>query len=781
MTQVGKPISHESAAGHVSGEARYTDDLLDRFPNPLHAWPVLSKHAHAKVLAIHTQAAAALPGVARVLTSIDVPGTNDVGAVRHDEPLFPDEVQHYEQPVAWVLGETLDAAREGAAAVMVDYEPLPAILTMDDAIAANSLLIDPMTIVSGDPDTALATAARKLTGELFIGGQEHFYLETQAAIAAFDEAGDVIVHSSTQHPSETQDVVARVLGIPRSRVTCQSLRMGGAFGGKEVQANPYAAVAAIGAWVTRRPVRVRLDRQLDMILTGKRHPFLARFQVAHTDDGRLLGMDLELFSDGGWSLDLSKPIMFRAMFHCDNCYRIPNLRVVGRVLRTHKTSQTAFRGFGGPQGMVVIEDILDRVARAVGLPAHEVRARNFYVPGDSTHFGQELRDADRIQRIWTTLRESARFDARLAEVEAFNRTSRHEKRGLAITPVRFGISFTTSFLNQAGALVLAYRDGSVQINHGGTEMGQGLHTKILQIAADTLGLPLEAVRLMPTRTDKIPNTSATAASSGSDLNGAAVELACTQLRERLAGVAAIELGVPADDLEFLDGRIRPFWQRDQSDAGLTFAQLTEKAYLQRVPLFATGYYRTPNIHYDEQTGRGKPFHYFTFGAAVSEVEVDGFTGAYTLRRVDILHDVGDSISPKVDIGQIEGGYMQGLGWLTCEEMVWSADGRFATRGASTYKLPTLGECPEEFHVELLAQAREPSVVKGSKAVGEPPLMLAISAREALKAAVAAFAEGEMVGAIDLAIDLALPSTPEAVYWAIESARSRSAAVSDAAE
>jgi xanthine dehydrogenase large subunit len=778
MTHVGKPIAHESAVGHVTGEARYTDDLLDRFVAPLHAWPVLSNHAHAKVLAIDTCAAATIPGVVRILTAADVPGENDVGAVVHDEPLFPDEVQFHGQPVAWVLGETLAAARDGAAAVAVEYLPLPAILTMQQALAAESFLTDAMTIASGDVEAALASAPRKLSGELHMGGQEHFYLETQATIAAFDEAGELIVHSSTQHPSETQDVVARVLGIPRNRVTCQSLRMGGAFGGKEVQANPYAAVAALGTWLTGRPVRVRLDRQLDMILTGKRHPFWARFAVAHDDEGRLLGMDLELFSDGGWSLDLSKAIMFRAMFHCDNCYRIPSLRVVGRVLRTHKVSQTAFRGFGGPQGMVVIEDILDRVARAVGLPAHEVRSRNFYQPGDATHFGQEVRDAERIERTWTRLREQAQLDARIAEVQAFNRRSYHEKRGLAITPVRFGISFTTAFLNQAGALVLAYRDGSVQINHGGTEMGQGLHTKILQIAADTLGLPLHAVRLMPTRTDKIPNTSATAASSGTDLNGAAVELACTQLREQLASVAAMKLGVPAADLVFSDGLVRPFWQREQPEAGIAFAELTEQAYLQRVPLFATGYYRTPHIHYDELTGRGKPFHYFTFGAAISEVEVDGFTGQYTLRRVDIVHDVGDSISPKVDLGQIEGGFIQGLGWLTTEELVWSDDGRLATRGASTYKLPTLGECPEQFNVEMLTRASEPSVVKGSKAVGEPPLMLAISVREALRSAVAAFAEGESSGA---PIELPLPSTPEAVYWAIESARERVATVRNAAE
>jgi xanthine dehydrogenase large subunit len=584
-THVGKPIAHESAVGHVSGEARYTDDLLDRFAAPLHAWPVLSVHAHANVLAIHTRVAAAIPGVVRVLTAADVPGQNEVGAVRPDEPLFPSEVLFHAQAVAWVLGETLEAAREGAAAVTVDYQPLPAILSMAEALAAESFLTEPLSIASGNIEAALADAPRRLSGELQIGGQEHFYLETQAAIAAFDESGELIVHSSTQHPTETQHIVARVLGVANHRVTCQSLRMGGAFGGKEVQANGYAAVAAVGTWVTGRPVRVRLDRQLDMILTGKRHPFWARFEVAHDADGRVLGMDLELFADGGWSLDLSRPIMFRAMFHCDNCYRIPNLRVVGRVLRTHKVSQTAFRGFGGPQGMVVIEDILDRVARAVGLPPHEVRARNFYQSGDVTHFGQEVRDADRIERIWTRLRERADFDARWAEVEAFNRRSPHEKRGLAITPVRFGISFTTAFFNQAGALVLVYRDGSVQVNHGGTEMGQGLHTKMLQIAADTLGLPLDAVRLIPTRTDKVPNTSATAASSGSDLNGAAVELACLQLRERLASVAAIKLGVPAADLEFQAGRVRPFWQREQLDAGISFAQLCEQAYLQRVPLF----------------------------------------------------------------------------------------------------------------------------------------------------------------------------------------------------
>jgi xanthine dehydrogenase large subunit len=764
MTEVGKPIAHESASGHVSGEARYTDDLLDRHPHLLHAWPVQAPHAHAKVLGIDTRAARAIAGVVRVLTAADVPGENNVGAVVHDEPMFPDEVMYHGQAVAWVLGETIEAAREGAAAVVVEYQPLPAILTIEAAIAADSYLCPIQRIESGDVDGALANAPLRLRGELFIGGQEHFYLETQAAIATWDEAGEVFVHSSTQHPSETQEVVARVLGLPRSAVTCQSLRMGGAFGGKEVQANPYAAVAAVGARATGRPVRVRLDRQLDMSMTGKRHPFLARFEVGHDQDGTLLALHIELYADGGWSMDLSKAILYRAMFHCDNCYRIPAMRVLGRIVQTHKTSQTAFRGFGGPQGMVAIEDILDRVARAVGRPADAVRRRNFYREGDVTHFGQVVSDADRIERIWTDLLGKAQFADRLAEIAQFNAGAAEQKRGLAITPVRFGISFTTSFLNQAGALVLVYKDGSIQVNHGGTEMGQGLHTKMLQIAADTFGVTVGQVRLMPTRTDKVPNTSATAASSGSDLNGAAVEQACAAIRERLAAVAAGMLGVPASELVFADGRVRP---RAGDSPGLVFAEVVNRAYLERVSLFSTGYYATPNIHYDEQTGRGKPFHYFTFGAAISEVEVDGFTGQYALRRVDILHDVGDSISPKIDLGQIEGGFVQGLGWLTTEQLVWTADGRLATRGPSTYKLPTLGECPEQFNVELLARATEPRVIKGSKAVGEPPFMLAISVREALRAAVAAFGETGRDP-----IELALPSTPEAVYWAIEAARER---------
>jgi xanthine dehydrogenase large subunit len=761
MTQiVGKALAHESARAHVTGAALYTDDLPGRLPGVLSAWPVCAPHAHARVTRLETEAAARMPGVHAVLGAGDVPGENDIGPARHDEPLFPSEVMFHSQPVAWVIAESEEQARLAAGEIIVEYEVLPSILTIEQAIAAESFLTDPLVIRRGEAEQALAAAPERLSGELFIGGQEHFYLETQCALALIDEAEQVLVHSSTQHPSETQEIVARVLGKKKHEVTVQALRMGGAFGGKEVQANAWAAVAALAAQKTGRPVRVRLDRPLDMMLTGKRHPFLARFEVGFDHEGKLLALTLALFSDGGWSLDLSEPVLYRAMFHSDNCYLIPNVSVVGRVCRTHKTSQTAFRGFGGPQGMLVAEEILDRVARSLGLSPHSVRAKNFYQPGDVTPYGQTVKEPERIGRIWSELCASSELETRLAEVDAFNAQHPFTKRGLAITPVKFGISFTTAFFNQAGALVLVYADGSVQVNHGGTEMGQGLHTKMIQVAAQTLGVEPQSVRLMPTRTDKVPNTSATAASSGADLNGAAVQAACEAIRDRLAELAAPELDTTPESVVFEDGRL---FAAAAPERSLAFSAITRRAYLARVPLFSTGYYRTPDIHFDKASGSGKPFHYFAYGAAVSEVEVDGFTGQYTLRRADILHDAGDSLSPLIDVGQIEGGFIQGVGWLTREELLWDAEGRVATRGASTYKLPGIGDCPEVFNVRLLERAREPDVVYGSKAVGEPPLMLAISVREALRQAVAAFGSGGVV-------ELGCPATPEAVFWAIERER-----------
>jgi xanthine dehydrogenase large subunit len=756
MNPVGRHLPHESAVGHVTGSALYTDDLLVRFPNALHAWPVMAPYAHAEVGSLDISNALESPGVGAVLTAGDVPGEGDSGPARHDEPLFPEEVQYHQQPVAWVLGETLEAARLGADRVHATYRQLPAILTIEDALAESSFHSGPLVIERGEAVSAIARSPYRIEGQLRIGGQEHFYLETQASIAWLDETGGVALYCSTQHPAETQDIVARVIGIPRHRVTVVCVRMGGAFGGKETQANPYAAIAALGAWKTGRPVRVRLPRRLDMALTGKRHPFLAQFEAGFDGEGRLWGVRIRLYSDAGWSLDLSEAVLGRAMFHTDNAYYVPNLEVTGFVCKTHKTSQTAFRGFGGPQGMLAIEDILDRVARTLDLAPEVVRERNFYRDGQTTHYGQPVADARRIARIWEELKETSQFAERRAEVDRCNREKPSLRRGIALTPVKFGISFTATLFNQAGALVLVYRDGSIQVNHGGTEMGQGLYTKIRQIAAAALGVPLEMIRLMSARTDKVPNTSATAASSGTDLNGAAVLDACSHIRETLAQTAATILGCTPKEVRFEDGLVLGNGGRR------TFAEIVEAAYRQRLPLFAAGYYRTPEIHYDPKTFRGRPFYYFAYGAAVSEVEIDVFTGRHRLVRVDMLVDVGQSVSPLIDRGQIEGGFVQGAGWLTLEELLWDGEGRLATNAASTYKLPSWSELPDDFRVRFLDREPEPGVIFGSKAVGEPPVMLAISVREAIRDAIGSYGPG--------VVELDSPCTPERIFFALEKAR-----------
>ena len=742
---VGESIPHEAAALHVTGQALYTDDLVGRTPGVLHAHPVQAPHAHARVTRLDVAPALAVPGVVRVLTADDVPGVNDAG-VKHDEPLFPSEVMFFGHSVCWVLGETLEAARLGSLAVEVEYEPLPSLVTVTEAIAAESFQGGQPTMERGEVDAAFEGAPHVFSGEFEFAGQEHFYLETHCSLAQVDENGQVFVQCSTQHPTETQDIVAHVLGLPSHAVTVQCLRMGGGFGGKEMQPHGYAAIAALGATLTGRPVRLRLSRAQDMTMSGKRHGFHAQWRVAFDDDGMLQALDATLTSDGGWSLDLSEPVLARALCHIDNAYWIPNVRVNGRIAKTHKTSQTAFRGFGGPQGMLVTEDILGRCAPLLGIDAADLRRRNFYREGQSTPYGQPVRHPERAGWCWDQVVESGDLDARRREVAAWNEAHEHTKRGLAITPVKFGISFNFTAFNQAGALVHVYKDGSVLISHGGTEMGQGLHTKMLQVAATALGVPLSMVRLAPTRTDKVPNTSATAASSGADLNGGAVKDACEQILERL----------------------RPL-REDPANAGLSWPELVSKAYFQRVQLWAAGFYRTEGLHWDSSVMHGSPFKYFAYGAAAAEVEVDGFTGAYRLRRVDIVHDVGDSLSPLVDLGQVEGGFVQGTGWLTLEDLRWDESdrptrGRLATQAASTYKLPSLSEMPEVFNVALLDRAHEDGAVYGSKAVGEPPLMLAFSVREALRQAAAAF------GPAGTSVDLASPATPEAVFWAVEEAR-----------
>ena len=766
---VGQEIPHESAALHVTGRALYTDDLIARTRDALHAWPVQAFHAHARVTRLDTAPALEVPGVVRVLTADDVPGVNDAG-VKHDEPLFPSEVMFHGHAVCWVLGESIEAARLGAERVEVDYEPLPSLVTLHEAIAAESFQGARPTLRRGDPDAALASAAHVVEGEFEFGGQEHFYLETQASLAMVDEGGQVFVQSSTQHPSETQEIVAHVLGLRSHEVTVQCLRMGGGFGGKEMQPHGYAAIAALGATLTGRPVRLRLNRSQDITMSGKRHGFHATWRVGFEDDGRFSALEATLTSDGGWSLDLSEPVLARALCHVDNAYWIPDIEVHGRIAKTNKTSQTAFRGFGGPQGMLVIEDILGRTAPLLGLAPEELRRRNLYVPGQTTPYGQPVRHAERLLRIWQAVEESAEVTRRQREIAEFNAAHRHTKRAIAITPVKFGISFNLTAFNQAGALVHVYKDGSVLVNHGGTEMGQGLHTKMLQVAATALGVPLAGVRLAPTRTDKVPNTSATAASSGADLNGGAIKDACEQIRGRLAEVAARRLGIHPADVRFADGKVTGIGFHDTV---LDFAEVVHDAYHQRIQLSAAGFYRTEGLHWDASRMQGEPFKYFAYGVSASEVEVDGFTGAYRLRRVDIVHDVGDSLSPLVDLGQIEGGFVQGAGWLTLEELRWDdsdgpARGRLATQAASTYKLPSFSEMPEVFNVTLFEQATEDGVVYGSKAVGEPPLMLAFSVREALRAAAGAF------GPPGHSVQLSSPATPEAVFWAVAEARAAAA-------
>jgi xanthine dehydrogenase large subunit len=764
---VGIAVPHESAALHVTGEALYTDDLVARTKDVLHAYPVQVPHAHARISSIDASQALAVPGVVRVLTGADVPGLNDAGT-KGDEPLFPDEVMFHGHAVCWVLAETIEAARRGAVAVQVTFEPLSSLVTVREAIAAESFQGGQPRMERGDVETALAASEHVFSGEIEFSGQEHFYLETHCSLAQVDENGQIFLQSSTQHPSETQEIVAHVLGVASHHVTVQCLRMGGGFGGKEMQPHGFAAVAALGAVLTGRPVRVRLNRTQDITMSGKRHGFHARWRVGFSGDGCLQALDATLTSDGGWSLDLSEPVLARALCHVENAYWIPNVRVNGRIAKTNKTSQTAFRGFGGPQGMLVIEDILGRCAPLLGLDAADLRRRNFYREGQSTPYGQPVRHADRLQATWQQLLDSSGFAGRSAQVARFNAEHEHTKRGLAITPVKFGISFNVTAFNQGGALVHVYKDGSVLINHGGTEMGQGLHTKMLQVAATTLGVPLERIRLAPTRTDKVPNTSATAASSSADLNGAAIKDACEQIRGRLAVVAAERLGVSPADVRFAGGHARGLSFSGDSE-GIPWEVVVAQAYVQRVQLWAAGFYRTEGLHWDSSRMRGEPFKYFAYGSAAAEVEVDGFTGAYRTRRVDIVHDVGDSLSPLVDLGQIEGGFVQGAGWLTLEDLRWDetdlpSRGRLATQAASTYKLPSFSEMPEVFNVALLEHATEEGAVYGSKAVGEPPLMLAFSVREALRQAAAAF------GPPGTSVDLASPATPEAVYWAVEQAR-----------
>ncbi|HEV7631661.1 MAG TPA: xanthine dehydrogenase molybdopterin binding subunit [Steroidobacteraceae bacterium] len=752
----GKAIAHDSALLHVTGRALYTDDIA--LPvNTLHAAFGVSPVAHGLLRRLDLTAVQALPGVVATAVAADVPGENNYGSAVHDDPIFASErVEYAGQPLFAVAATTHEQARRAARAATPDIETLPAILDIRTAIAAASFVLPTERINRGTPQEAIARAPLRLRGSVVIGGQDHFYLEGQVAIAVPQDDGGLLVHSSTQHPSEVQMIVAHALGLAANQVVVNCRRMGGGFGGKETQPALIAAAAAVLARKTRRPVKLRLDRDADMIITGKRHDFIADYEVGFDADGHLLALKVMLASRCGYSADLSGPVNDRAVFHLDNAYFLEHVEVISHRCKTHTVSNTAFRGFGGPQGMLVIEEIIDAIARATGKDALDVRRLNFYGVAERnlTHYGQVVED-NVIHDIVDQLEASSSYRERRHRVAEWNSGNAVIKRGLALTPVKFGISFTSSLYNQAGALLQIYTDGTVLLNHGGTEMGQGLQTKVAQVVATELGLPLSAIRVTATDTSKVPNTSATAASSGSDLNGMAARAAATTLRDRLVQHLVSRHAVTAESVSFADGTVSFGTQQ------VKFATLVREAYTARISLSAAGYYRTPKIHWNKHTWTGRPFYYFAYGAAVAEIAIDTLTGESRLLQVDILHDVGASLNPAIDLGQIEGGFLQGAGWLTSEELVWNAQGELRSHAPSTYKIPTAYDWPERTTVRLLQNApnREETIYR-SKAVGEPPLMLAIAVLHAIRDACAA------CGPAAAPLQLSAPATPESVLRAI---------------
>ena len=759
-TGVGRGLKHESADKHVSGAALYVDDRLE-FANQLYVCARLAEHAHARILHIDTSPCYAFPGVAIAITSRDVPGELDIGAVAPGDPLLADGVvQYVGQMVLAVAADDPEIARQAAQAARIDYEVLEPLLDVEEALRRGELVRDSHCQQRGDADAALAGAPHRLQGRLRIGGQEHFYLETQVSSVLPSEDGGMLVYCSTQNPTEIQQLVARVLGVPMHQVAVDMRRMGGGFGGKETQAAGPACLCAVVAQLTGRPAKMRLSRADDMRTTGKRHPFLVDYDVGFDEQGVLQGIDFRLLANCGFSPDLSGAIVDRAMFHADSAYYLGNARVTGHRCRTNLASNTAFRGFGGPQGMLGIEEVMERIARHLGLDPLEVRRRNYYgvAPRNVTHYHQTVED-NLLAELTVELEASCDYQARRAAVRAFNAASPVLRKGLALTPVKFGISFTSGFLNQAGALIHIYSDGSIHLNHGGTEMGQGLHTKVAQIVAETLQVDMARIHISATHTEKVPNTSPTAASSGSDLNGKAAQNAALIIRQRLVGFAATHFEVDPDEVEFGNGQVRV------GERYLSFDELIALAYVGQVSLSSTGFYATPGVHYDREQARGRPFYYYAFGVSCSEVLVDTLTGEYKVLRTDILHDVGDSLNPAIDIGQIEGGFIQGMGWLTCEELVWDAQGRLLTDSPATYKIPTVGDLPADLRVQLVAKRRNPQdTVFHSKAVGEPPFMHGISVWCAIKDALASLADYRVHAELDA------PATPERVLWAAERLR-----------
>ncbi|MGC3873085.1 xanthine dehydrogenase molybdopterin binding subunit [Halomonas sp. GXIMD04776] len=756
--------AHESAIKHVTGRAAYIDDIPAP-ANALHVALGLSPVAHGRLTRLDLEKVKNAPGVVDVITVVDVPGHTDIGPVFPGDPLFvDDEISYVGQTLFAVAATSYKAARLAAKEAVVEIDEQPASLDALAAAKANDVVRPTHVQQRGDWQRALDNAPHVLEGEQFVGGQEHFYLEGQACLVTPSEDEGVVVYTSNQHPSETQKLVAEVLDVPFHAVTVETRRMGGGFGGKETQASPWACIAALIARRTGRAARLRLPRAEDTRATGKRHPFHNRYRLGFDDEGVIQGGDITVIGDCGYSPDLSEAVVDRAMFHADNAYSLGNARVTGIRARTHTASNTAFRGFGGPQGMMIIEAAMDDIARQVGEDPLTVRKRNLYRAGrDVTHYGQTVEQLDLLAEIVERLETSSDYWQRRQAIGEYNAKSPIIKKGLSLTPVKFGISFTAKHLNQAGALLHVYTDGSVMINHGGTEMGQGLHTKICQVAARELGLDLDQVRITATRTDKVPNTSPTAASSGADLNGMAARDAASQVRERLFDFAAEHYSIDREGMRLADGEL--IAGHGESERRITWGELVQAAYLGRISLSAKGFYSTPLIHYDRATGQGRPFYYFAHGAAVSEVMIDTLSGEYRVARVDILHDVGDSLNPAIDLGQVEGGFIQGMGWLTSEELKWNDKGRLVSDGPSTYKIPAFGDLPAVFNVELLqGHPNSQASIYRSKAVGEPPLMLGISVWSALRDALASLVDYRYCPRLDT------PATPERVLMAAETLR-----------
>ena len=754
-TACGQSPAHDSAEAHIRGSATYVDDMPE-LQGTLHAAPILASVAHGTLHSVNTQSALAYPGVRGVVLAADVPGDPTLAAFAHDEPIFAqDTVQHAGQVVGLVVADTLQAARAAARLIQLDITPLPALLTAQAAHAQQSYVLPPVHVQRGDPQAALQQAPHTLKGQFEVGGQEHFYLESQIAYAIPQEQQQWLIHSSTQHPAEVQHWVAHALGLSQHRVRVECRRMGGGFGGKETQAGHLAVWAAVAAHKMKCPVKFRLDRDDDFRITGKRHPFAYDYTVGFDSNGRILALDMTQLANCGFSADLSGPVADRAVFHSDNAYFLEHVAIHSYRCKTHTTSATAFRGFGGPQGVIAIETVLGDIARHLGLDPLDVRFSNLYGTSERnvTHYQMVVED-NILQPLMSRLEQTSGYRERRKAIAHWNANSPVLKKGLALTPVKFGISFTATLFNQAGALVHVYTDGSVLVNHGGTEMGQGLHTKVAQVVADELGVPLSSVMVSASDTARVPNASATAASSGTDLNGRAAQYAARNVRQNLAAFVCGLDGCGAGEVEFHTGQvITPRNTR-------AFADVVAMAYANRIQLWSDGFYRTPKIHYDKTTLTGRPFYYFAYGAACTEVVIDTLTGENRVLATDILHDVGHSINPALDIGQIEGGFVQGMGWLTTEELVWRPDGLLATHAPSTYKIPATGDIPSHFKIDLWPEPNREDNVFGSKAVGEPPFMLAVSVWEAIRDAIAQARGDKRVFSLDA------PATAERVLGAV---------------